>query len=155
MDYSSLFIRISSQNRQKSLKIDRKVNFETFRNHRDARECAKTRDATPDETNSARFWSEFVSTPSKQREGQIIEPEESRCVDKNPKICKEMLSCVLENSVAPQRQRDDKTKKSEPGSHERLERKMKTWEVAPSEPKAGEKRIAGDVAVQKIEAKHL
>ncbi|PIC20586.1 hypothetical protein B9Z55_025734 [Caenorhabditis nigoni] len=34
----------------------------------------------------------------------------------------------LENSVAPQRQRDGKTRKSEPGSHERLERKMKTWE---------------------------
>ncbi|PIC20566.1 hypothetical protein B9Z55_025721 [Caenorhabditis nigoni] len=58
MDYSSLFIRISSQNRQKSLKIDRKINFETFRNHREARECAKTRDATPDETNSFRRQSE-------------------------------------------------------------------------------------------------
>ncbi|PIC20564.1 hypothetical protein B9Z55_025719 [Caenorhabditis nigoni] len=47
----------------------------------------------------------------------------------------------LENSVAPQRQHDEKTKKSEPGSHERLERRKKTWKVAPSEPKAREKRI--------------
>ncbi|PIC30503.1 hypothetical protein B9Z55_021719 [Caenorhabditis nigoni] len=48
---------------------------------------------------------------------------------------------LLENSVAPQRQHDEKTKKSEPGSHERLERRKKTWKVAPSEPKAREKRI--------------